>query len=185
MSTASPLVFRPSVAQRAVTALLCAGSWLVGLRGLFLLVNNLPRMLSALRLAGAGGEPTWRIWIGIVIAVLLCLAAGCLVLFSLLGVILIEGTQVMVDEAGITVEHAGLPRLLAVRLGAGHLPWKQVVKLEKGKVFFILRGGLPEGDSGDLLARHYAKATLKFLLVDELERLILLILERSPNLTFS
>jgi hypothetical protein len=185
MSTSTPLVFRPSAAQRAITALLCAGSWVVGIRGLYLLITSLPRLLTNLRLAGANNEPTALIWVGIVAAVLLCLAAGILVLLSLLGLILIEGTHVLVDESGITVEHAGLPRALAARLGAGHLPWKQVVKLEKGRAFFILRGGLPEGAPDDLLARHYARTTLRFLLVDELERLILLILERSPNLTFS
>jgi hypothetical protein len=108
-----------------------------------------------------------------------------MLLLSILGLILIEGTQVLVDEVGITVEHAGLPRTLGARLGAGHLPWKQVLRLEKGKVFFILKGGLPDGEPSDLLTQHYARTTLKFLLVDELERLILIVLERSPNLTFS
>jgi hypothetical protein len=51
-------------------------------------------------------------------------------------------------------------------------------------VFFILRGGLPKGEPSNLLTEHYAKSTLKFLLVDQLERLILIILERSSNLTF-
>jgi hypothetical protein len=59
-----------------------------------------------------------------------------------------------------------------------------VLGLEKGNVFFILRGGLPKGEPSNLLTEHYAKSTLKFLLVDQLERLILIILERSSNLTF-
>ena len=185
MTTTTPLVFRPSAAQRAITALLCAGSWVVGIRGLFLLITSLPRLLTNLRLANANHEPTFLIWAGIAAAVLLCLAAGVLVLLSLLGLLLIEGTHVLVDESGITVEHAGLPRPVAARMGAGHLPWKQVVKLEKGRAFFIVRGGMPEGGPADPLTRHYARTTLKFLLVDELERLILLILERSPNLSFS
>ena len=185
MSTTSPLVFRPSLAQRALSALLCAGSWLVGVRGLFLLLGNLPRLTASLRHAIAAGEPTFQFWIWIGLSLALCLAGGLLLLFSALGLILIEGTQIVVDEAGITVEHAGLPRPLAIRLGAGHLPWKHVLRLEKGKIFFILRGGVPKEAAGDVLAAHYAKSTLKFLLVDELERLILIVLERSPNLTFS
>jgi hypothetical protein len=185
MSTTSPLVFRPSLAQRTLSALLCAGSWLVGVRGLYLLVNNLPRLMAAQRQAAAAGEPTTLIWVWIVASVTLCVVGGVLLLFSALGLILIEGTQISVDEIGITVEHAGLPRPLAVRLGAGHLPWKQVLGLEKGSVFFILRGGLPEGEPGNLLNAHYAKSTLKFLLVDQLERLILIVLERSSNLTCS
>ena len=106
-------------------------------------------------------------------------------LFSTLGLVHIAGTHILVDEIGITVEHAGLPRPVAARLGAGHLPWKHVIRLEKGKIFFILRGGPPAGEANAADALLSSKSTLKFLLVDELERLILIILERSPNLTFS
>jgi len=185
MSTTSPLVFRPGLAHRALAALLCAGSWFVGIRGLVLLVNHLPRLLAALRAAEAAGEPTFLLWTGVAVSVGLCLLGGLLLLFSTLGLVLIEGTHILVDEIGITVDHNGLPRPLAVRLGAGHLPWKQVIRLEKGRIFFILRGGLPPGEASTAVAARYAKSTLKFLLVDELERLILIILERSVNLTFS
>jgi len=185
MTAASPLVFRPSLAQRALTALLCAGSWLVGIRGLFLLLTNLPRLTAGLRQAEAAGEPTLTFWIWILVSVALCLAGGFLLLFSALGLVLIEGTQILVDESGITVEHAGLPRPLAIRLGAGHLPWKHVLRLEKGRIFFILRGGLPKGEPASAITAQAAGSTLKFLVVDELERLILIVLERSSNLTFS
>jgi hypothetical protein len=185
MSATSPLVFRPSLAHRTLAALLCAGSWVVGIRGLVLLVNSLPRLMTTLRQTAAAGEPTFLLWLGIGLSVALCLVGGLLLLFSTLGLVLIEGTHILVDESGITVDHAGLPRSLASRLGAGHLPWKQVIGLEKGKVFFLLRGGLPPGEPSTTLSCHYAKSTLKFLLVDELERLILIILERSSNLTFS
>jgi hypothetical protein len=185
MSATSPLVFRPGLAHRALAALLCAGSWFVGIRGLVLLVNHLPRLMAALRAAEAAGEPTFPLWAALAVSVGLCLLGGLLLLFSALGLVLIEGTHILVDEIGITVDHNGLPRPLAVRLGAGHLPWKQVIRLEKGKIFFILRGGLPPGEASTTAADRYAKCTLKFLLVDELERLILIILERSVNLTFS
>ena len=185
MSAISPLVFRPGLAQRALAALLCAGSWVVGIRGLALLLNHLPRLLANLHLAEAAGEPTLMLWVAIAVSATLCLVGGLLLLFSTLGLVLIEGTHILVDEIGITVEHVGLPRIVAARLGAGHLPWKHVARLEKGKLFFILRGGLPPGEPVSTLASLYANATLKFLLVDELERLIHLILERSVNLTFS
>ena len=185
MSTSSPLVFRPSVIHRTLSALLCAGSWVVGIRGLLLLVNNLPRLMSSLHQAVAAGESTLLIWAWIALSLTLCLVGGVLMLFSTLGLVLIEGTHILVDEIGITVEHAGLPRPVAARLGAGHLPWKHVIRLEKGKIFFILRGGPPAGEANAADALLSSKSTLKFLLVDELERLILIILERSPNLTFS
>lgn len=185
MSAASPLIFRPSLAQRALSALLFAGSWLVGIRALVLLCNNLPRITATLRQAVAAGEATTLLWLWLIASVLLTLVGGLLLLLSALGLLLIEGTHVLVDELGITVEHAGLPQPLARRLGAGHLPWKQVIRLEKGRVFFILRGGLPPGESPTSITAATSKSTLKFLLVDELERLILIILERSSNLTFS
>ena len=185
MSVATPLVFRPSATQRTLGVLLFAGSWLVGIRALFLLVSNMPRLTAALRQASALGEPTVALWFWVVLSVLLCLAGGILLFLSLVGLILIEGTQVVVDETGITVDHAGLPRPLARRLGAGHLPWKHLLRLEKGQIFFILRGGVPPGEATDSLHALNLPPTLKFMLVDELERLIHIILERSPNLTFS
>ena len=185
MSVASPLVFRPSAAQRTLAALLFAGSWLVGIRALLLLFNNLPHLTASLRQATALGEATGTLWFWLVASVLVCLTGGILLICSLLGLILIEGTQVLVDEIGITVEHAGLPRPLARRLGAGHLAWKHLLRLDKGRIFFILRGGLPPGENRDSLLALRSQSTLRFMLVDELERLIIIILERSPNLTFS
>ena len=185
MSVATPLVFRPSAAQRTLGVLLFAGSWLVGIRALFLLINNMPHLTATLRQAAAMGEPTLALWFWMALSILLCFAGGVLLFLSLVGLILIEGTQVLVDEVGITVEHGGLPRPLARRLGAGHLPWKHLVRLEKGKIFFILQGGLPPGEPVDSLLALNTPPTLQFMLVDELERLIHIILERSPNLTFS
>jgi hypothetical protein len=185
MSVATPLVFRPSAIQRTLGVLLFAGSWLVGIRALFLLTNHMPRLTATLRQAMAMGEPTVTLWIWLTVSVLLCLAGGMLLFLSLLGLIVIEGTQVVVDETGITVDHAGLPRPIAKRLGAGHLPWKHVLRLNKGHFFFILGGGVPPGEATDSLHAINIPLTLKFMMVDELERLILIILERSPNLTFS
>ena len=93
MSATSPLIFRPSIAQRTLSVLLCAGSWLVGVRGLFLLVNNLPRLMAAQRQAAAAGEPILLIWVWIVASVTLCVVAGLLLLFSALGLILIEAPR--------------------------------------------------------------------------------------------
>jgi hypothetical protein len=102
-------------------------------------------------------------------------AGSLLLLATLLGVLMVEGSQVMVDELGLAVEHNALPTILARRLGAGRLPWKRVSRLERSGPFFVLRGGVSEPGSPK-------DPTLRFLLVDELERLILTILERSPNL---
>lgn len=184
MSVTSPLIFRPSLAQRALAALLCAGSWLVGIRAMGMLVDAVQGLATLLHQSLALGEPTIRIWLVLILSVLLCLVGGFLLLFSALGLILIEGTQVLVDEMGIAVEHGGLPRPLARRLGAGHLPWKYVCRMDKGRIFFLLKGGLPPGEPPSDLASANARTTLKVLMVDEMERLVLIILEKSPNLSF-
>ncbi len=103
-------------------------------------------------------------------------AGSLLLLATLLGLLLVEGSQVLVDELGLAVEHNALPAPLARKLGAGRLLWKRIARLEHSGPFFVLRGGGEPGHAGP------KDPTLRFLMVDQLERLILIILERSPNL---
>jgi len=180
MSTATPLVFRPSLAQRSLTGLLFAGSWIVGIRLMVLFLHNLPRMYAALKLAQVSEEPTLLLWTSLAAAVTACILGGLLLVLSLTAMLLVEGTQVFVDEMGIAVECLAVPRKLARWLGAGRLAWKEIHTLEKHRLFFVLRG---EKSPDDTLPTA-PLPVLRFLLVDELERLILMILERSPNLRF-
>ncbi|MDP2874974.1 MAG: hypothetical protein Q8O00_02245 [Holophaga sp.] len=185
MTALTPLIFRPSFAQRAVAILLFAGSWLVGVRGLMHLIQNMPRLLAMVRMAEINGEPTWQLWIALISSVAACGAGGVLLVLSVLFLLLIEGTHVLVDEVGLTVELGSLPAPIARRLGAGRLTWKQVASLEKGRFFFILRGGGNKGQEESLPSKlPRSTSTLRFLVVDQLDRLILTILERSPNLRF-
>lgn len=177
MSVGSPLVFRPSFAQRAMAVLLFAGSWLVGVRALAQILEHLPHLRAGLKLAEATGEPTWSFWVALVAAVAAMVVGSLLLLITLLCVLLVEGSQVLVDDLGIAVEHNALPPSLARRLGAGRLLWKQISRLERRWAFFVLRG---DGDGARTTAAK--DPTLRFLMVDELERLILTVLERSPNL---
>ena len=178
MSTATPLVFRPSVAQRSLTGLLFAGSWIVGIRLMMMFVQNLPRMQAALKLARASEESTFLLWVGLAVSVTACVLGGLLLVLSLIAMLLMEGTQVVVDELGISVECLSVPRRLARRLGTGRLSWKEIHRLEKHRFFFVLRG------TREAAGAMGKPPVLRFLLVDELERLILMILERSPNLSF-
>jgi hypothetical protein len=155
--------------------LLFAGSWLVGVRALAQILERLPVLRASLKVAEALGEPTWSFWIALVAAIGAVVAGSLLLLATLLGVLMVEGSSVMVDELGLSVEHNALPGALARKLGAGRLLWKRVSRLERSGPFFVLRGGGGEGGG-------VKDPTLRFLLVDELERLILTILERSPNL---
>jgi len=176
MSAGSPLVFRPSFAQRAMAMLLFAGSWLVGVRALAQIMERLPVLRASLKVAEAAGEPTWSFWVAVIAAIGAVVAGSLLLIGTLVGVLMVEGSQVFVDDLGLTVEHNALPALLARRFGAGRLLWKQVSRIERSGPFFILRGG------GDPVRLDQKDPTLRFLLVDELERLVLTILERSPNL---
>ena len=113
-----------------------------------------------------------------------CLLGGLLLVLSLTAMLLVEGTQVFVDEMGIAVECLAVPRRLARWLGAGRLAWKEIHSLEKHRLFFVLRSGGEKAPSETSLKAADRPPVLRFLLVDELERLILMILERSPNLRF-
>lgn len=182
MSALTPLVFRPSLLQRATALLLFAGSWLVGVRGLMHLLQSMPRFVALIRMAGANGEPTWAFWIGFGSSLLACVAGGLLLVLSLFFLLLIEGTHVLVDEVGLAVELGSLPGPLARRMGAGRLDWKQIASLEKGRFFFVLRGGGdPERKDKE---SPLPEPVLRFLVVDQIERLVLTILDRSPNLQF-
>jgi len=176
MSAGSPLVFRPSFAQRAMAMLLFAGSWLVGVRALAQILERLPVLRASLKVAETAGEPTWSFWIAVTAAIGAVVAGSLLLLGTLLGVLMVEGSQVFVDDLGISVEHNALPTPLARRLGAGRLPWKHVARLERSGPFFVLRGGAEPESSGP------NDPTLRLLMVDELERLVLTIIERSPHI---
>lgn len=176
MSAGSPLVFRPSFAQRGMAVLLFAGSWLVGVRALAQILERLPVLRASLKVAAAASEPTWSYWVAIVAAIGAVVAGGLLLIGTLLGLLLVEGSQVLVDELGLSVEHNALPAPMARKLGAGRLLWKRISRVERSGPFFVLRGGGDPGQSGP------KDPTLRFLMVDELERLVLTILERSPNL---
>lgn len=176
MSAGSPLVFRPSFAQRAMAMLLFAGSWLVGVRALAQILDRLPVLRASLKVAEYAGEPTWSFWVAITAAFGAVVVGSALLVGTLLGVLMVEGSQVLIDELGISVEHNALPTPLARRLGAGRLSWKLVSRLERSGPFFVLRGG------GDASYSGPRSGDLRFLLVEELERLILTILEHSPNL---
>ncbi len=179
MRPLTPLVFRPSFAQRAMAGLLCVGSWLVGVRSLAMVFEHLPRLRGLLKAAEAAQEPSALLWLQFAAVILAALLAGGILATSTLGLILVEGCQVVADELGIAVDLAALPGPLARRLGAGRLPWKHVTRLRRKGPFFVLEGhGRSPGESGP------EDPVLRFLMVEELERLVLLVLERSPNLRF-
>ena len=177
MSVGSPLVFRPSFAQRAMAVLLFAGSWMVGVRALAQILGHIPALRLGLEVAAMNNEPTWSFYVSLVASVAALAAGGLLLAGTLLGLLLVEGSHVLVDDLGIAVEHMALPPFLARRLGAGRLAWKRVTRIERRGFFFVLEGG---GTSAQVLEPK--DPTLRFLMVDQLERLVLLVIERSPNL---
>ncbi|HJV89511.1 MAG TPA: hypothetical protein VJ623_04330 [Holophagaceae bacterium] len=177
MSITTPLAFRPSFAQRTTALLLFVGSWMVGLRIGSELIGHLPRLWAHIHQAQAVGEPTFALWFFFSSSILGGLLGIGGLLVSLALVVLLEGTHVLVDELGITVQVHLLPPTLARWAGAGRLSWKHVGVLRRSGPFFVvegLTGAHPEPG-------HLLEPTLRFLLVDELEALVTLIVERSPN----
>ena len=183
MTITSLLIFRPNLTHRIIAAILCVGSCMAGARGLIFLLKCLPKLIFELNQTKAANEPTLFLWSLIVVLMLFCFIGGFLLVFCILGLILIESTNVIVDEVGITVEYLALPHHLAIYFGAGHLSWKHALKLEKNSIFFTLHGkehNMACNKYGN--HKQYKAIKLKFIIVDELDRLILTILERSPNL---
>ncbi len=175
MPTVTAAAFRASFAQRAMGILLFAGSWMVGLRIGVELVERLSHLWRLLKEAHLSGAGTTGIWI-LLGATVIGAALGLLLLaFSLLVVLMLEGTHVLVDDLGVAVEINMVPSGLARRLGAGRLAWKRISRIHRKGAFFILEGGA-EVEEG-----HIQDPTLKFITVDELERLVLIVLEKSPN----
>jgi hypothetical protein len=174
----TPLVFRASFTQRAMAFLIFAGSWLAGVRAITDVVKRAPGIHIALQVARAADEPTGLLWTLLLLSFGVAALAGALLLFSLLFLLLVEGTFITLDPAGLVVDIVALPAPLARRLGAGRLAWKRVASISRKGFFFVLKGnagGPPE--PGELLDRD-----LRFLLVDQLERLVLMIMEKSPNI---
>ena len=130
--------------------------------------------------ARAVGDDPWLAWLLMTLSIVAVLVAAILLLASILCLVLMEGTQVFVDELGIAVELAYLPKGFAHWLGAGRIPWKKVGTLKRSGPLFVIvcDGRNTEGAAGEPLS------PIRFLVVDEIERLVNLILERSPNITF-
>lgn len=177
MTSTTPLAFRPSTAQRATAMLLFVGSWMAGLRVGSELIRQFPRLWTSLQHARAAEEPTTLIWVFLGLSTLACVAGLLGLLASLLLLVLLEGTHVLVDQLGLAVELHMLPPTLARWAGAGRLTWKRVGRLRRQGPFFVVEGG-GEGEPGP---GQLVDPTLRFLMVDELEILVTLILERSPN----
>ena len=175
MNSTTPLIFRASAVQRAIAVTLALGCLLVAGHGVSLMIQNVPGIWYQLKLAQNQSEPTTLIWLSLVAACTAMLIAGVVLLLAMLVLMLIEGTQVLVDELGITVECPLLPGPIARCFGAGRIPWKDITKIERRKMCFELHGSTePNSANG--------REIVRFLFVDKLEHLIFLIMERSPNL---
>jgi hypothetical protein len=144
-----------------------------------LITQNLPRIWYQLKLAQSqGGEPTAMIWLSLIASCLAVLVAGTVLALAILVLVLVEGTQILVDELGISVDCVLLPAPLARKFGAGRLQWKNVAKIERRIMSFVLHEHKePSGTA--------KKTTVKFFVVDHMDRLIYIIIERSPNLNLS
>ena len=93
---------------------------------MFAFLHSLPRLYVALKFAQAAGEPSVFIWVNLAASISACAMGGVLLVLSLTAMLHVEGTQVIIDELGITVESLAVPRRLARWLGTGRLSWKEI-----------------------------------------------------------
>ena len=185
MTAVSPLIFRPSFFHRIFAILLFVGSWTTGIRGLAILIEYMPKLMSNIQRAKLVGEPRYLFWTCVFMLVVGCLVSGLLLVTSIFAFILIEGTNITVDKIGITVTYELLPRKLATYFGAGHIPWDKIVHLEKKYgIFFVLHSEQPNGNGNNTFSPYLFSPSVKFIIVHELERLIFTILKCSQNITF-
>lgn len=177
MSITTPLAFRPSFLQRTTAVLLFVASWMMGLRVGSELIRQVPRLWVHIHQSQAAGEPVFGLWLLFSAAILVGLLGIGGLLISLALVVLLEGTHVLADELGLSVQIHLVPPTLARWAGAGRLSWKHVGLLHRSGPFFVVEP-TPRAhpDSG-----HLVEPTLRFIMVDELETLVTMIVDRSPN----
>ena len=149
-----------------------------------MLIEYVPKLMVNIQRARLAGESTCMFWVCIVVLTVGCLLGGFLLVTSILGLILIESTNITVDKIGITISYELLSRRLATYFGAGYIPWNKVVRLEKHGVFFVLYSEQPNVNDGSVFSPYHSGSSVKFIVVQELERLVLTIIEYSRNITF-
>ena len=175
MDSATQLIFRASAAQRGIAFILTLGCLWVAGRGMALALQTAPKIWHELKLAQSqAGEPTALIWLSLVATCLALLIAGLVMLLAILAYLLIEGTQIHIDELGLSVLCLHLPSPVAKRLGSGRILWKNISSIERGGFYFALYGQETPNTKN--------KEVVKFLVVEHLEKLIFIVMERSPNL---
>ena len=89
----SPLLFRASMAQRAMAFFIFAGSWLAGVRAISYIVKTLPGLHFALQVARAADEPAAKLWALFILSFAAALLTGALLLGSLLFALLVPADQ--------------------------------------------------------------------------------------------
>ncbi len=177
MSITTPLAFRPSFLQRTTAVLLFVASWMMGLRVGSELIRQVPKLWVHIQQAQTAGEPVFGLWLLFSAAILVALLGIAGLLISLALVVLLEGTHVLVDELGLSVQIHLVPPTLARWAGAGRLSWKHVGRLHRSGPFFVVEPAPRTHSEGG----HLQEPTLRFMMVDELEMLVTMIVDRSPN----
>jgi len=171
----TPSVFRASLMHRGVSLVVFFVCWFFSLNILQHFMTTYPLSAYELYEARLSGI-SWGIpQVKFTLLILGLIASVFILLWSLVVFLIIETTQVMIDDLGVFIHHAFLPQWLSRRLGSGRLSWKHIIQFDK-KFFFFKVVGEPVSD------QHQTSPILRFILVDHLEELVIIILERSPQL---
>ncbi|MFM8234233.1 MAG: hypothetical protein ACKN9J_03995 [Holophagaceae bacterium] len=143
-------------------------------------VEKLPSLWTQVHFLKLQGESPEFLYGSISLLAVSGVTSVVVLVLSLLFLILVETTQVVIDDLGITVQHHFIPAGLSRYLGGGRLPWKQIVKLRRRFFLFQLHA------EPDPETPHSLKVLqIHFVLVDYLEELITIIVNKSPRLTWT
>jgi len=179
-SSPSPSIFRASFFQRSLSFVIFCGCWLSSMSMLRQVAEKLPSLWTQVHFLKLEGESASFLYGSIGILAISGLASLVVLLLSLLFLILMETTQVVIDDIGITVQHHLIPLWLSRQLGGGRLTWKRIVRLKRNFFLFQLKAEPDPETPGSLKVLR-----IHFVLVEYLEELITIIVNKSPHLKWT
>jgi len=179
-SSPSPSIFRASFFQRVLSFVIFCGCWFSCMSMLRQVVEKLPSLWTQAHFLKLQGESTSFLYSSIGILAISGLMSMVILVLSVIFLILVETTQVVIDDVGITVQHHLIPSWLSRQLGGGRLTWRRIVRLQRKFFLFQLKA-----ESDPEIPEPLRVLQIHFVLVEYLEELITIIVNKSPHLKWT
>ncbi len=144
------------------------------------IIERLPFLWTQVHFLKLQGESPGFLYGSIGILIVSGLLSVVILILSIIFLILVETTQVVIDDIGITIQHQVIPAWLSKRLGGGRLTWKRIVRLQRKFFLFHLSAEIDQE-----IPESLAVLRIHFVLVEYLEELITIIVNKSPHLRWT